>query len=870
MRIFLTSNDEELDVFPDYVSGFNYTFSMGTFDQIKSAFSESISLPCTDRNLTLLGLSKTNPAKVGKKAVYLKDKSGDIKLEGFMYVKGLSVNVVGETIGILILDKFSDFLEQIKNTKFYELLADDEFNHKFQLPRDTDSFDGINILDDYTEFVRYGYTDYNGFGKTQVAALHRWNEEFADGDGIQHIQPHFNVNQIFQRTFTKFGFDYVSKFIDETTETEWETDKLYVQFPMRYHGFDLGLRDVELLSNSAMWSNGVGLAHVCGIPESSGGGFPSPYTNSARQNFKDRNKIRVNSSVNVNDGEFNIFVQTTSVNQAEQDDGFIYPQDMVVARSGTYKFQFESTLPRLNLTLLGISQNVSICWQNLIESFTGNLELSLGITINGGYPIKMPLRNLIPSDFTAMGSQTIGAYTGYKYFRTTSVSIDATMEDDIELKMGDRVSFFLILDSKDAKFNIISHYANPQYKANKLFEELCNYDSWNAENRGNLHFFFNDSDVTGDMLDLGVGVYSQFLYSSIFNVFPITISCFPSKEYPLMGIPEVSTIGGNLSLETVDLKDNVKAFADYTIYEVLTDIMRRFNMTAFYDGINDRIFLDNFAEEYIVGYGAADAVQKYLDNDKEYQINLDAERVRTVEMKNNKGGSIKDTVLTDKTFGDLIEYIVDEEGTADYSFNFMFGINNGQVFGEFVYNDLDDNQMVATSFIPSRENVPVKDIGLRIGWLSSDTERTCGVLTPSPTQVFQPTGANVFEYPLYILVVRNGFKLPHFIQYNQLPDLAKTRHHLEFAYKEGNELLPESTIPAIVTCYEAWHKYYVENYLNNVEISVPMKLSINEAYDLLPIKKVSFGYGDCVIMDIGTFDLSEDESVVMCKFKKIS
>jgi hypothetical protein len=198
MRIFLTSNDEELDVFPDYVSGFNYTFSMGTFDQIKSAFSESISLPCTDRNLTLLGLSKTNPAKVGKKAVYLKDKSGDIKLEGFMYVKGLSVNVVGETIGILILDKFSDFLEQIKNTKFYELLDDDEFNHKFQLPRDTDSFDGINILDDYTEFVRYGYTDYNGFGKTQVAALHRWNEEFADGDGIQQIQPHFNVNQIFQ------------------------------------------------------------------------------------------------------------------------------------------------------------------------------------------------------------------------------------------------------------------------------------------------------------------------------------------------------------------------------------------------------------------------------------------------------------------------------------------------------------------------------------------------------------------------------------------------------------------------------------------------------------------------------------------------
>jgi hypothetical protein len=337
-----------------------------------------------------------------------------------------------------------------------------------------------------------------------------------------------------------------------------------------------------------------------------------------------------------------------------------------------------------------------------------------------------------------------------------------------------------------------------------------------------------------------------------------------SKEYPLMGIPQFRLSPFfvlTFDYEEVDFKENVKAFADISVYDILIDIMGRFNMGGWYNHSNGEFYFDNFAEQFIRS-ATAQNIKPNFDDDEVLSIDLQLPNVKSIELQNEKGEAQDDIVLLDYAFGTYPNEVLDQDSDEDLSYSSTFSLATGTNYGEAT--ELTDPLSPSEKFLrfySKNQNFQVSDYGMRIGFLSDDTKKIT-VGTPHPANFFIANSTNVHDFVRYKARQNSAFILPTFQQIDQTNSLT-----LEFAIEENGELNPEPA--TITTTYEKFWKWYVENMFGTVGFEGSFVFSKADIKTLSPLQTYDFGYGDCIIESIDSFDLTQEKDKVRIKLRKI-
>ena len=840
-------NGSKLHLFPDYKIGLSLNYSAGSIEGLEAGISDNFEVPFDDYNAGILGVNLASLSAGQRFDCTTEDEASNTIYEGYLEVISASVQTLYKSIELRFVDRVKRFVNTLKDTKLHELISAGEFDHDFQLAKPADTFSGVETLVSNSDFVRYVYTDYNGFDNLNVAALHRYNEDFAGGDGIQHLQPAFKVNEFINRIESFTGETITSQFFSNGI-SGIDTDKLYFQVPMRYHGFNTSLREdyMNLKFNSG---------HMFA-------GFPEQETPQSLNwiNYKHKNRAGGKSQIMTDTANnFSVFMN----NQTGTMSSTVPQSQSLVLRSGTYKFSGTISIPELNLSFIDPNIPTSGIVLQGINQFNGDVTLNLGVIINDASPKLIPLKTYNHTDFGTTGatSVTSGGVTYYNFLRAASDTVDYDSED-IELRMGDFVDIVLVLTGDGASFDI--GRANVLAGgAPSLFQGFSVFDLSNTDGYNNLVFLFGTSTSS---MPAPFSLTDIFSFSPLSSNTPLnhqaTVSA--SKEYPLMGIPQWrldAFFNLTFDYESVDFKENVKRFADISLYDILVDIMGRFNMGAWYNHSSGQFYFDNFAEQYI-RTATAQNIKPNFDDDEVLDIDLQSPQVKSIALENEKGQGQDDTVLLEYTFGNLPQDILDEDQDIDLKYKSIFAIANGKNYGEPI--SLSDPMSPFEKFLrfySPNENFQVSQYKMRIGFISDATKKIT-VGTPSPANFFIAQPSNVKDFVSYSARQNSVFALPTFQNIDQTNNLT-----IEFAVEDNGILNPEPA--TITTTYEKFWKWYVENMFGTAGFEGSFVFDKSEIKSLAPIEIYDFGYGDCVIESVDSFDLTEEKDKVRIKFRKI-
>jgi len=841
-------NGQKLHIFPDYKIGLSLNYSAGSIEGLEAAISDRFELPFDDYNAGILGINLGSLSAGQRFDCQIEDEASNTIYDGYLEVVSANIQTLYRSIEVRFVDRVKQFINTLKDTKLHELITAGEFDHDFQLAKPADTFSGVETLISNSDFVRYVYTDYNGFDNLNVAALHRYNEDFAGGDGIQHLQPAFKVNEFIDRIETFTGETINSQFFSNSI-SGIDTDKLYFQMPMRYHGFNTALREDEV---RLKFSTAYMLA---GFPEAGSGG-----TNLLNYRVKNRaiNQTHIRTDIANN---FSIFMEQSALTTVSLGQQSALQFKSLVLRSGTYKIAGSLTIPELNISYIDPSINTSNIFVQGIESFTGDVTLNLGVIINDGQPELIPVKTYNHTDFStsASTSATVGGVTYYNFLRAASDTVNYE-SDEIELRMGDRVMYTWVLTGEGEAFNVGRENSTG---TTQLFQGLSVTDMANTTGYSNLIFTFGTSisSLVAPFSSTNSTAFNLLSGGSLTN-HNFTISA--SKEYPLMGIPQFRLSPFfvlTFDYEEVDFKENVKAFADISVYDILIDIMGRFNMGGWYNHSNGEFYFDNFAEQFIRS-ATAQNIKPNFDDDEVLSIDLQLPNVKSIELQNEKGEAQDDIVLLDYAFGTYPNEVLDQDSDKDLSYSSTFSLATGTNYGEDT--ELTDPLSPSEKFLrfySKNQNFQVSDYGMRIGFLSNDTKKiTIG--TPHPANFFIANSTNVHDFVRYKARQNSAFILPTFQQIDQTNNLT-----LEFAIEENGELNPEPA--TITTTYEKFWKWYVENMFGTVGFEGSFVFSKADIKSLSPLQTYDFGYGDCIIESIDSFDLTQEKDKVRIKLRKI-
>ena len=841
-------NGQKLHIFPDYKIGLSLNYSAGSIEGLEAAISDRFELPFDDYNAGILGVNLGSLSAGQRFDCQIEDEASNTIYDGYLEVVSANIQTLYRSIEVRFVDRVKQFINTLKDTKLHELITAGEFDHDFQLAKPADTFSGVETLISNSDFVRYVYTDYNGFDNLNVAALHRYNEDFAGGDGIQHLQPAFKVNEFIDRIENFTGETINSQFFDNSI-SGIDTDKLYFQMPMRYHGFNTALREDEV---RLKFSTAYMLA---GFPEAGSGG-----TNLLNYRVKNRaiNQTHIRTDIANN---FSIFMEQSALTTVSLGQQSALQFKSLALRSGTYKIAGSLTIPELNIAYIDPSINTSNIFVQGIQSFTGDVTLNLGVIINDGQPELIPVKTYNHTDFStsASTSATVGGVTYYNFLRAASDTVNYE-SDEIELRMGDRVHYAWVLTGEGEAFNVGRENSTG---TTQLFQGLSVTDMANTTGYSNLIFTFGTSisSLVAPFSSTNSTAFNLLSGGSLTN-HSFTISA--SKEYPLMGIPQFRLSPFfvlTFDYEEVDFKENVKAFADISVYDILIDIMGRFNMGGWYNHSNGEFYFDNFAEQFIRS-ATAQNIKPNFDDDEVLSIDLQLPNVKSIELQNEKGEAQDDVVLLDYAFGTYPNEVLDQDSDEDLSYSSTFSLATGTNYGEAT--ELTDPLSPSEKFLrfySKNQNFQVSEYGMRIGFLSDDTKKIT-VGTPHPANFFIANATNVHDFVRYKARQNSAFILPTFQQIDQTNNLT-----LEFAVEENGELNPEPA--TITTTYEKFWKWYVENMFGTVGFEGSFVFSKADIKTLSPLQTYDFGYGDCIIESIDSFDLTQEKDKVRIKLRKI-
>ena len=871
LQVYYSAAWRDVDMFPseEYPMPMDFQyFALGTFEGGKMPISDKIKLPYTPTNATYFGLTDPKSIPSLLEARFVLD--GTVLYQGRIQALKTSLNGLNEAIECVITDKVKELLDELKENTVADLLDPFEYNHDFTVYPTTDGnyLSGIEGINSSSELVRYVYQDYTGI---EGINLHRHNEPLGDGNGIQQLQPAFKLNELLDRMMThNYGSGartYTSKFTSNTSTTQIPTDKIYVQFPMRYHGFELDERYSEIANNTTSFPM------ICGYREdvfTQAGGtdyiidqFTDGWTNRFH-NFRVNNRINVKSQEeNISGNPFFPFMDSNYSTAAVQrfqwrktDTEYKRSAGLMCQRSGRYKFYVDTTFD--GLTLFATRQHPSavsyakayVQTPNLALT-DGEITLNLGVSVNGAFPQLFPLKTWAHSAFADDGD-------GVKISSSFAVDTSAT-DIFVDVNQGDIVEIFYMVTSDDALLTLNG----------TSYDWLEVTDG--SEGLFSMHFLIRDTTTTFALNSGEAPAPADFsceFLNTKFDNQTHTVYCKAAEAYPLSPIPRQYTSSSGVKTtryERVEFARNCREFIDYSLYDILKDLMSRFNLQLVYDIDGGTFYLDNMYEEYIKSASTTDISGNYDDlQPVEYDYQLAT--IKDITLMNARGNAVGDIAKGDLPLGSLESLDINTEGTGSISASSFMSVAHGKCHGKIKSQPIDEEIIrILSSLRNSKyEELEVKDYGIRIGFVN-DTNETKSIWYPSvawrnnPNKKKTTSGAKSGVLRVGYNKYENvDMKLPLFKDTINEGTLAKPLVTMGWAVTVDGDTTVSPA--AFTTIYDAFYKEYIEKLYGNVNVVAYFTFNSEDLKGINIRNKYDYGDGDALILSINGFDMVTEKS----------
>ena len=831
LQIFDSPDWLDLDLFPDFAipADFSY-YSITNIANLEMPISSQVSLPNTETNRLRLGVSDDASLKPA-------DLDARVLVDGVVIYKyRLKIDSVitlglNERIECTLIDPVKQAVEQLKDMDLSDLVTDGEYDEPFS----TAGIEAVN--NNVDEFIRIIYQDFNGFGEDDARVFAFRNDtNFDEKDGVQQIVPALQVKQIFSKAFSEVGLSYDSKFFEGTSELEnYPVDDLYVTAPTRFF-LDKdksqpisGTWADERTETVGFWK-AISMVNVFGFIELYDANNPN-------QVIQDNlNYLRANRILSGQAGSSQELFDVASLNASN---GALVTNQMVFKKPARDTFSIDSIAsgsgsskvpPRLALLKRG---NFTV-FTNPPQTITGNINLYLVVSVNGS--LKQTKIGALPQLTVANKSTYFNATTGEYEFPAMGLSVPSDFYIDVDA--GDTVEMFITMQSEDAEIEY-THSNGNTYTVN------INEFGSNPSNGAYVPVFClgnHSTELRYKKTTTIGGAFTEPIYD-------ITLS--PYEEFP------ASTLSG---AESMDFKFNLSKVTDMSLWEVMTDIAKRFNMSIIYDFATDTVIVDNIIEEYIKP-STAEQIEYLFDNASELTQDFNTSSIKSISLLNASGQSLSDkyrpstspfaTENEVDTFGSL-NLFLDSEGGREESFQSKMLLANGELFGErFEIFDFDEFKERVKYGIPN--NIPLRcsDMGMRIGFLGSAVE----------TRIYQP----VYN------VTQNMVKLEYELENSLNPSapLPTLREYSSPVLVGGDieqyNLRFDDNTNTLRAYQNFWNTFVnIINDLPSIECSLVIEAGYLSILDFR--RKYDFGYGDTVLTSISGFDFTLKGSKVKAKF----
>jgi len=839
LQVFDSPDWLELDLFPDFalLADFSY-YSIERLGELEMPISSQISLPNTETNRLRLGVANDASLKpTDLTARILVDGTAVYKYR--LKIDSMITLGLNERIECTLIDPLKEAVEKLKDMDLSDLVTDGEYDEPF-------STAGITAINNNVDdFVRIVYQDFNGFGDDDKRIFaFRPDTDFDAKDGVQQVVPALKVKQIFSKAFTEVGLNYDSKFFEGSSEIEnFPVDDLYVQAPTRFF-LDpdksqpiSGTWADERTDTVDFWSAVDNRPNVFGFSEL----YDANNQNQVHPtglNWLKRNNIIAGQNASQHE-LFDIASLTTS-------NGVFNTNQMVFKKPARYSLSFsESVDPSLSLVryvsappLGGINSAVK-AWDidDADDGIEGEIKINLVVSVNGSIK-QATLATIDSANATWDGTN--------KQYNWPSTSLSVPTDFYIDVDAGDVVEMYITMQSEDGtvQFTSAQQYKTPMS------------DFGQNPSIGGFHLLFSLSGTSAiykslTHVNLSTNLIGFPQVGNIQNpVYDITFS--PYEEFP------VSSYSGS---EYLDFKYNLSKVTDLSLWDVMTDIARRFNMSMVYDFPSDTVVVDNLLEEYIKP-SSTEGIVYLFDNRSELKQNFGTPSVKSVSLLNASGSSITDeyrpatSPFTAEnevdTFGSLKLYL-DDEGDREDSFQSRMLLANGSIYGErFEVFDNDIFKERVKYGIPNNTPLRSSEMGLRIGFLNGTTN----------VRIYEP----VYEVVDNMVKMQYVLEAPNSNASAVMYEMTETSDAVSVGGDPETYSLRWDDSTDTFRSYFLFWKSFVD--IVNDSPSLEAKLVI-KASDLTTLdfrRRYDFGYGDVVLVSISGFDFSLDASKVNAKF----
>ena len=852
LQIFDSPDWLELDLFPDFAipADFSY-YSITNIANLEMPISSQVSLPNTETNRLRLGVSNDASLKPA-------DLDARVLVDGVVIYKyRLKIDSVitlglNERIECTLIDPVKQAVEQLKDMDLSDLVSDGEYDEPFS----TAGIEAVN--NNVDEFIRIIYQDFNGFGEDDARAFAFRNDtDFDEKDGVQQIVPALQVKQIFSKAFSEVGLSYDSKFFEGTSEIEnYPVDDLYVTTPTR---FFLDKDKAQPISgtwadertDTALFWSATPRAQVFGFTElyqPNNSNNPHPLG----LNYLKRNNIIAGQS----GSQYELFDIAT----LNSSNGIFTTSQMVFKKPARYSLS--AIMKDSSGSTISAYPKLGIIRTNQLPSGSGFVgaatPVELGDGSNGGLAPSGDVGIYLCADVSgsikqakvatiSLSSATWNA-TRYQFeWGATSISVPSDFYIDVDT--GDTVELYITMQSENGE---IDH----KYPFSGSFQGLTSLNEFGQRSDlGAATAVFSLADTTTPVYQL-FGWYDPISGpialpspNATNPTYDITFS--PYEEFP------ASTISGS---EYMDFKFNLAKATKMSLWDVMTDIAKRFNMSIIYDFATDTVIVDNVIEEYVKP-SITEQIAHLFDNASELTQDFNTSSIKSIKLLNASGKSLSDknqpntspfaTENEVDTFGSL-NLFLDSEGGREESFQSKMLLANGKLFGEPIsIFDFEEFKERVKYGIPNNTPLRCSDMGMRIGFLGSAVE----------TRIYQP----IYE------VTQNMVKLEYELENSLNPSapLPTLREYSSPVLIGGDIETYNLRFDDNTDTFRAYQNFWntfvnIINDLPSVECSL-----VIEAGDLSVLdfrRKYDFGYGDTVLTSISGFDFTLKGSKVKAKF----
>lgn len=758
-----SANFSQADLFPDSIVSFDLDFfDSNNIDKIKVPVSINISLPMTDNNISIIDYDPqsttytTVPDSAFDFRLYLNNSE---VLSGNLYIESYSFNNTVPTIEIRLADKLQSIFSDAKAITLDDMYSDYDSLVSFSNFRG--NYGGTIGTSPTMGSIAFPYLDMcNDIQKFDYAARQFLQFGF-DKNRVGFI-PAFQVSDFVKRFFDEAGVGLTSRFLDQGTVTPitgvnasdmyiaLET-KLEASSSTRTRGFTVVEGSYEFYKN--VYTKGL---------------EPTVSTAREKDDYPDSSLgWNYNSSISSNpvDTDYGLDFKHNLPNSYDNIDRAYFGSHM----SYTAK-PFIPTTPRtissyigFDIPLIRLSNNnfavvndidkansdavfniVATLWED------GNPSQTFRMCNTDGTIKDIDISNCFIEPYQG-GSSTVQTslngfevsvnYGGQTDWYNVDISVANTnLENNIRMTAGTIGNF--IWEQKEHEIKAGSTYATSislEMVSGSLDIEYVS--AWQKHPTNPYAVIDSTASKTIDDADIAKGIYraSTGAVGELFNLLTVT-----GNHNPYFDDDDVNVIWG---LESSDVSP----------YNVVKQILSRFNLSVVYDQNSDEVVVDRLPD--IRSVNTTQSLDGYFDDANEMRVEIINELAKSIEIATTKKS----------LFYDLYGYglqDINEAGSEELRFSLESRFYNGSLCGNETSIVIPDGFSEYEIGFTLNEFTAYNDIDIVFGYLDTpqfNTNIRRGKFTDTgdiKTLTYDVPFGHVF--PRFVKTKTNRILLNHF------------------------------------------------------------------------------------------------------------